>query len=102
MDKQKILKICDKIYHGFNGIENATGSFNNGHLNSLVERFIPFPDNDNEEQARLWFDHTYIAFSIGYAIGQLFDLPSENVDKLKRILREEKVLPYFPREKKAA
>lgn len=100
MNKQQILKICDEIYEEFNGVENATGSFNNGHLNSLVERFIPFPDND--EQTRLWFDHTYIAFSIGYAIGQLFDLPSENVEKLKRILREEKVLPYFPRERKAA
>ena len=44
-----------------------------------------------------------IAFGLGYVIGQTFDSPypeiQKDVEAIKKVLKEEKLLPYFPREK---
>jgi hypothetical protein len=45
-----------------------------------------------------------IPFAFGYVIGQMFDIPSpevqKEIDKIKKILKRKALLPYLPREKK--
>jgi hypothetical protein len=47
-----------------------------------------------------------VGIVFGFLLGQMFDLTDpemlKNVDALKKIIREKALLPYFPREKKAA
>lgn len=47
-----------------------------------------------------------IPFAFGYVIGQMFDIPSSEVQKeigkLKKLLKEKALLPYLPRERKGA
>lgn len=46
-----------------------------------------------------------VAFSFGYIYGQMFDVPDPEIQKdleaVKILIKENKLLPYFPREKKA-
>jgi len=45
-----------------------------------------------------------ISFGFGFVLGQMFDLTAAktNVESLKEVLKAESILPYLPREKKAA
>ena len=47
-----------------------------------------------------------IGFAFGYVMGQIFDIPSpevqEAIKEVKDILRSKQLLPYLPTEKKAA
>jgi hypothetical protein len=47
-----------------------------------------------------------IPFAFGYVIGQMFDIPSPEVQKeikkIKKLLKDKALLPYLPRERKAA
>ena len=47
-----------------------------------------------------------VSFSFGYVFGQMFDIPFSELQKaieaIKRVLKEEKLIPYFPKERKAA
>lgn len=47
-----------------------------------------------------------VAFSFGYLFGQMFDVPDPKIQKdleaVKILMKEKKLLTYLPRERKAA
>lgn len=47
-----------------------------------------------------------VAFSLGYVFGQMFDIPypeiQKDVEAIKTLMKEKKLLSYVPREKRAA
>ena len=47
-----------------------------------------------------------LAFAFGYSIGRMFDTPYPQIEKdvraVQQVIRENKFLPSYPKEKKAA
>ena len=49
----------------------------------------------------LTFDILQVSFSMGYCLGQAFDVaPSKSFDLIRQAIREKGLLPYLPRERR--
>lgn len=102
MKKEAILKACEDVFSSFNALENMYDSdlCLDGTLTGFIDEFVPFPEDETAQND--WENMVYVAFSLGFAIGQDVDLQSSALLKMKETLKKERLLPYFPREKKAS
>lgn len=115
MDIEKIVTACKSVLQAFDGLTDE-GEFNssrdpykmrNAFWNDL-SGFNEITEGMEEKTFDKWVDimgkHAALAFSTGYALGQMFDLLEEDVlddvNIIKEAIREKTLLPYFPREKK--
>jgi hypothetical protein len=119
MKKKDILKNCTVIYSSIDDLQHA-------HMDYKFRRFGRFEDfgfgivDGNKRREALLGDNYRqkeddlvgyecdifeVAFALGYAVGQAFDVPYPRVKKaiksIQGVFKEEKLLPYFPREKKS-
>jgi hypothetical protein len=68
-----------------------------------VKKFDPKMQDD---AADILFDVRSVFFALGYVIGQSFEMTypeaRKDVEAFKKVMRERQLLPYVPRQKKAA
>ncbi len=59
--------------------------------------------NFGEMMAALDFTAAQVPLAFGFALGQMIDIPypkvQKDIDALQKILRKEKLLPFFPRQR---
>lgn len=117
MDTEKIITSSKSVLQAFDGLTDQ-GEFNSSRdPNKMNNAFWNDLSGFNEMTKRMrddtfgkWVDimgkHAALAFASGYALGQMFDLLEEDIhddlNTVKQAIREKALLPYFPREKKAA
>jgi len=111
---KKVKKYCEKIF-GFFACLNDEGDYGkefrlgvfidwfpkleslnvNGELNGKMDKLMD-----------LFWDIRAVAFGMGYVIGHEFDITypeaKRDIKAVKKFIREKQLLPYLPREKKAA
>ncbi len=73
--------------------------------NDLYRQLGKLVDEQIEEKIiHLLWPATEVAFTIGYVIGQSFDLTysdaQKDIEAINKVIREKTLLPYLPREKK--
>jgi hypothetical protein len=82
------------------GFEKAIESFTKRVYDKLGSEKGTKLENITADLERLLFS---VGFGLGYVIGQSFDSPypeiQKDVEAIRKVLKEEKLLPYFPREK---
>jgi hypothetical protein len=117
MDSEKIITSCKSVLQAVDGLTDQ-GEFNSGREpNKMNHEFWMELSGFNQMTKRMkddtfskWVDimgkHAALAFATGYALGQMFDLFDKEIlddlNTVKQAIREKALLPYFPREKKAA
>lgn len=130
MKNKALLKICEDLFEDCNELfgrfndsefETSGGTVVNAFKNSCYyagegEDFLkkygrsegPNAPEDDDDMFDDLFNFSSnvaaLAFSFGYAMGQMVD-PTDPADrnrikKIQRVIREEHLLPYVPREKK--
>ena len=115
MDAKEIKEGCMEIFEIFDGLDSVyVGGVPGGEImecalseffNSLIfddEFNRVFNNEDDADVARQLFIENYnVSFAIGYVMGQTLDIlyPAiqENIKAIMAVLREKRVLPYFPR-----
>jgi hypothetical protein len=110
MNEKKLKKLCQRIYGFFDELtsQDYGGQFpiSNGLDYYKWMKDAKFDPKMQDEAADLLFDVRSVFFAVGYVIGQSFEMTypeaRKDVEALKGVLREKQLLPYLPREKKAA
>lgn len=110
MNEKKLKELCRRIYGFFDDFDNQdyTEEFpiSNGLSYYKWMKAKKFDGKMQDEAADLLFDVRSVFFALGYAIGQSFDVTHpearKDVETLKKVIKEKHLLPYLPREKKAA
>ena len=110
MNEKKIKELCGRIFGFFDDLNNQYDEtefpFSNGFSYYEWMKAKKFDDKMQEEAADILYDVRKVFFAVGYVIGQSFEMgypeAKKDVEALKKIIREKALLPYFPREKKAA
>ncbi len=121
MTREELLKRCENVVEIFDGFEILTenllkypGTIYDFILEDVLRKEaqqyfgedLEFGEEKNTVIEDLMDKLAHIHFALGYVIGQSFDSPypeiQEDVEAIRKVLKEEKLLPYFPREKKAA
>lgn len=123
--QEEILTVCEDLFSRFNDdIEFQTNEgtvrgafgidlYNTAKGDDLIIKFGKNSDPnsiENEEMSDDLFDFSKVviavAFSFGFAMGQMIDPTDppdrDRIEKIQRVIRERPLLPYVPREKKAA
>lgn len=115
MDIEKIITACESVLDEFDGLTQL-GPFEparNPHKMHFefwndLSGFNEMTKRMKDETFDKWVDimgkHAALAFSTGYALGQMFDLLDKDIlddlNTVKQAIREKALLPYFPRERK--
>jgi len=74
-------------------------------FDQFIERIKKEKDKDLREllEFRLQNIAFDIAFGFGFVFGHMFDIPNakvqKNIEAIKKVIKERKLLPYLPREK---
>ncbi len=117
MDTEKIITACKSVLQGFDGLTDEGECESERNPNKMrfgfwskLSGFDDLTDGMEEETFDKWVDvigtYAALAFSTGYALGQMFDLTGKEIlddlNTVKEMIREKGLLPYFPRERKAA
>jgi len=117
MDIEKILSSCKSVLQAFDGLTDE-GEFNSSRTPGKMRDefwmdlsgFNEMTEGMEDKTFNKWVDiigkHAALAFASGYALGQMFDLFDKEIlddlDTVKQAIRDKALLPYLPREKKAA
>jgi hypothetical protein len=117
MDSEKILTSCESVLQAFDGLTDE-GEFHSGRdpnkmnhtfwndLSGFNELTKGMKDDTFDKWINVMGKHAALAFASGYAVGQMFDLFDKEIlddlDTVKKAIRDKQLLPYFPRERKAA
>lgn len=112
MDTKKIITACQSVLQSFDGLTDE-GEFkvsrdpNKMHLEfwNDLSGFNEMTNKMDGEPFDKWLNvmrnHAALAFATGYCLGQMFDLTGkdvlEDVNIVKKAIKEEALLPYFPR-----
>lgn len=129
--KEVVVKRCIKIVEAFDSLQpqhcavmklrepDGVKSFTLGYVRDSLDKIYKYlidlnnkgilDDKHFSEYEDLTGEIEYLEVEIplafGYALGQMVDIPypeiQREVKELQKLLRREKVLPYFPREKAA-
>jgi cytochrome c556 len=117
MDSEKILTSCKSVLQAFDGLTDE-GEFDSSRnpgkmrdefwddLSGFDEMTKGMEDKTFNKWVDIMQNHAALAFTIGYALGQMFDLFDKEIlddlDTVKQAIRDKALLPYLPRERKAA
>jgi len=120
MKKKEILEMCEIITSVFDDLENvryncherdagAMQNFAFDLLDHRGKRLTAIVGKENEKMEEnlvpLMIDFFDMGFALGYVVGRQFETPYPRIEnavkRIQALLKEEKLLPYFPREKKA-
>lgn len=112
----KIIKHCTRIQEIFDPPDPQTEIMNGFPLTDLLcdltrwDRFMKLIGKEKREDVREFLDFRLnnIAFQsgigIGFVLGNLFDIPYPEIQRdlkaLKKLLIQERVLPYLPRRRR--
>jgi hypothetical protein len=104
---QKFFDACNSILEMFDWLINRESEDKDDRISSFIDDYFPIESEGENEKENFdrWHGLIAISFGLGFAIGQKVEVPSHLEGELKTIdetLKEEKILPYFPRERKAA
>lgn len=95
MDRKELKGSIDNIETFI--IENLD---RDGSLGGLCREFANEEGKDSEEQVGELLE---ISLAVGFVLGQLFEVTDPEiqaeVERIKKGLREERILPYLPRER---
>ena len=110
-----LISDCDTIYFLFNPEEESVGT-DTYPLDNLIyglvkdeERMKAAKRTKNRIEKEDWsedvlYDLAHVAFSIGYVLGLSFEtefpLIKEKIENIRKLIRKNHTLPYYPREKK--
>ena len=114
MKEKKLRERCKKIFSFFDHLNRESGYGKDIPIRNLI-----FPDEFYDELEPLIADgtafdeamdllwpRTDIAFALGFIIGKEFDITypgaQADLDYIREVIKEKVLLPYLPREKKAA
>lgn len=65
---------------------------------------IDFGENVVDMVGEVLLDSYDIVFAFGYVVGQTLDIPyssiQQHIEAIRAVIKEEKLLPYFPRQEK--
>ena len=104
MDSEKILTACESVLQAFDGL-TGENEFWNG-LSGFNEITKGMEDEIFDKWIDVIWKHAALAFATGYALGQMFDLSDKEIlddlDTVKKAIKEKALLPYLPRERKGA
>jgi hypothetical protein len=119
--KKKELKECfERVFMFFDDLNGGNCTpYETGNLGDFpIASFIDASEKvcsllpkevttEVEDRAlKVAYDVRDMAFGIGFVIGQQFDLTypgaKKDIETIKKVIRDEGLLPYLPREKKAA
>jgi hypothetical protein len=123
MENEEILKACEELfgrfdntefetYEGTVGSAFSTECYNTAKGDDFIIKFGKNGDPgsiENEGMSEDLFEFstavTAIAFSFGFAMGQMVDPTDppdrDHINKIQRVIREEPLLPWVPRERGA-
>ena len=129
MKTKKLKKACQNIFYLFDTMEEygvspdipltqffaeiSTKTKEYRFIKKIVEKVQDrLPRNGEKKWAidifdgDIWADLTHTSFGIGFVLGQMFDPTSPSLQKdietIKKVLKKNVVLPYLPKERKAA
>ncbi len=117
--RRNLISRCARIFERFDPDQSCMDDLQDFPLSSFiyeivqedpVETFIAEKKEDKELCHEIFYRHhlvtQYASFAMGYVIGNMFDFPNPKIQKhveaIRKVLKEENLLPYLPREKKAA
>lgn len=118
MKKKDILHNCATIYTALDDLEDNRLGFNFRDFGKI--RTFAFVLIDEDKRVKSTFKENYsdiedeltqlecdlfeVGFSLGYVIGQSFDIPYPEVrraiESIKTVIKEKALLPYLPRERR--
>lgn len=107
LSKTKTLReLCERIFDAFEMPGFNTGALEGPEPSVLIDELAPWqnlvPDTLKSPSP---FENLYqaikVSFAIGYAVGQMLDIPEIDITPIKELLREKKSLLYVPHEKAA-
>lgn len=96
-----IREVCKEILWAFDMPSNQ-GEIEGPEISTLIEQISPWQElPHNEGEFEVYWEAFKVSFGLGYALGQMLDLPEIDITTIKELLREKKALLYMPHEKAA-
>lgn len=113
MRTKKLNERCERIFDFFcqldseNNYSREVPIVNLIFSNNLYKQLGKLVDDQIEEKViHLLWPAAEVAFTIGYVIGQSFEITSpharKDIDAIKGLIKGKQLLPYLPRERRKA
>ena len=110
MNEKKLKVLCHRIFNFFDDLcnENYGDQFpiSNGLDYYKWMKDAKFDPDLQDKAADILFEVRSVYFAFGYVMGQSFEITypevRKDIETIKKVMRERQLLPYLPREKKAA
>ena len=111
MEEKELKERCERLFGAFNALNEGPGYTDELPLCDYIDYFEMLKSKgitgETQDRAReVMFEVRGTAFALGFVIGQKFELThpdaQEDVEAIYREIKEHGLLPYLPREKKAA
>ena len=107
--EKELKEKCDNLFDFFAYMNQESPYGEESPLSNFIDYY---PDLDaigldeiiKEKVSEVLFKVRSISFGIGYVMGQCFDITypdaQEDIEAIKRVIKEKQLLPYLPRERR--
>jgi hypothetical protein len=110
METEELREICERLFSIFDILNDEGEYLLTEFIHKMAEGKYLFNIVHDEVQVdakridRIISDLPDFGFAFGFAIGQMLEAPypeaQKDIEAIKKIIRENKLLPYLPRERR--